>query len=116
MDEQWRDHTLSLALHKTMVYIRLAQTLNGPHFQLTATCNEIKLNLLYSLNVVKYAICFWTIHFLYKPYAYLYLFNVFYHGDYSIELVEERNVLVTSSSDCAVRLWTLEGQYIGKAC
>lgn len=44
-----------------------------------------------------------------------YLFNVFHHGDYSIELVEERNVLVTASSDCAVRLWTLEGQYIGKA-
>ena len=42
--------------------------------------------------------------------------HVFYHGDYSIELVEERNVLVTSSSDCAVRLWTLEGQYIGKVC
>ena len=42
--------------------------------------------------------------------------HVFHHGYYSIEIVEERNVLVTSSSDCAVRLWTLEGQYIGKAC
>ena len=32
---------------------------------------------------------------------------------HSIELVEEWNVLVTSSMDSAVRLWTLEGQYIG---
>ena len=58
LDEQWRDHTLSLALHKTMVYISFAQTLNGPHFRLTTTCNELKLNLLYSLNVLKYATCF----------------------------------------------------------
>lgn len=50
------------------------------------------------------------------PYSYLYCLHVFLYGYYSIEIVEEWNVLVTSSLDCAVRLWTLEGQYIGKAC
>ena len=49
-------------------------------------------------------------------YTYLYCLHVFHHGDYSIEIVEEWNVVATCSSDCAVRLWTLEGQYIGKAC
>ncbi|XP_070198273.1 cilia- and flagella-associated protein 337-like isoform X3 [Littorina saxatilis] len=31
----------------------------------------------------------------------------------SIDLVEQNKVLLTSSSDCTVRMWTIEGHYIG---
>ena len=32
---------------------------------------------------------------------------------HSVELVSERDILITASSDCSVRLWTVSGQYIG---
>ena len=31
-----------------------------------------------------------------------------------IDLVEQNKVLLTSSSDCTVRMWTIEGHYIGE--
>ena len=31
----------------------------------------------------------------------------------SITLVEENKLILTSSLDCTVRLWTLEGEYVG---
>ena len=32
----------------------------------------------------------------------------------AIDLVEQNKVLLTSSSDCTVRMWTTEGHYIGE--
>ena len=32
----------------------------------------------------------------------------------SITLVEENKMIMTSSLDCTVRLWTLEGEYVGR--
>lgn len=81
-----------------------------PHFPKSDEPNRV---LVYNLclNTV-YSSCIGGISIL----LFVLFTHVFHHGYYSIEIVEERNVLVTSSSDCAVRLWTLEGQYIGKAC
>ena len=31
-----------------------------------------------------------------------------------MDLVESHNILITTSLDCTVRLWTTEGHYIGK--
>ena len=36
-----------------------------------------------------------------------------HHLSFSATLVESFNCLMTSSSDCTVRLWTLEGHFIG---
>ena len=32
---------------------------------------------------------------------------------FSMDIIENENLLLTSSMDCTVRLWTLEGEYIG---
>lgn len=31
-----------------------------------------------------------------------------------LELVEDTKMILTSSSDCTVRMWTLNGEYVGK--
>ena len=31
----------------------------------------------------------------------------------SIDIVEEKNLIITASTDCCVSLWTTEGRYIG---
>ena len=31
----------------------------------------------------------------------------------SIDIVEEKNLIISASTDCCVSLWTLEGRYIG---
>ena len=34
----------------------------------------------------------------------------------SIDLAEDKALIVTASTDCCVCLWTMEGRYIGKQC
>ena len=40
-------------------------------------------------------------------------FRAHTHSIHSVDYVTEREILITASADCSVRLWSLNGQYIG---
>ncbi|XP_050415483.1 WD repeat-containing protein on Y chromosome [Patella vulgata] len=67
------------------------------------------LGFIYVWNIKNYCL----IGLESQPPELLYSWRGHVEGVNGIDLVEEQNVLLTASSDCTVRLWTLEGHYIG---